>query len=313
MSNEIRVTVENFARAETDRMFADLARSAGGSNRWRHNREPSRLDEQTVIRQNRDTLYSFLVADISGGGTVTVPDAEGRYLSVMIVNEDHYINRVIHSAGDYQLTVRKCETPWVLVAARILVDPSDPADVSAVNALQDQLGFVSGHGAEFEAPAYDAGSLRDVRGALLELSRHTNGFARAFGRRGQVDPVKHLIGTAAGWGGLPDDEAAYHSVEPRLPVGDYELTVGEVPVDAFWSITVYNEDGYLEPNPAGICSVNSVSAVAGDDGSVTVRFGPGEQPNTIPIMDGWNYTVRMYRPRPQISDGSWTFPALELP
>jgi hypothetical protein len=28
-------------------------------------------------------------------------------------------------------------------------------------------------------------------------------------------------------------------------------------------------------------------------------------------MEGWNYTVRMYRPGPEILDGSWTFPALD--
>ena len=45
-----------------------------------------------------------------------------------------------------------------------------------------------------------------------------------------------------------------------------------------------------------------------DDGSVTVRFGDDDEPNTIGIMDGWNYAVRLYRPRPEILDGSWTFP-----
>jgi hypothetical protein len=49
---------------------------------------------------NRDTLYSILVADISEGATLTVPDSAGRYLSVMIVNQDHYINKVFHDPGD---------------------------------------------------------------------------------------------------------------------------------------------------------------------------------------------------------------------
>ena len=31
----------------------------------------------------------------------------------------------------------------------------------------------------------------------------------------------------------------------------------------------------------------------------------------IPIMDGWNYVVRLYRPRAEILDGSWTFPSIE--
>ena len=46
------------------------------------------------------------------------------------------------------------------------------------------------------------------------------------------------------------------------------------------------------------------------DGSVTVHFGGCDdgRPNCIPIMDGWNYLVRMYRPRPEVLDGSYRFP-----
>lgn len=310
MSEAIRVGVENFARAETDRMFTDIAAAAGGTNRWRHNREPSPLDEQTVIRQNRDTLYSFAIVDISNGATLTVPDSAGRYISVMIVNQDHFINRVFHSAGDFALTVDEFDTPWVMVAARILVDPSDPADLSSVNALQDQLVLTVNQPRDFRSPSYEAQSFGEVRTALLDLSRHMRGFSHAFGTRSEVNPVKHLIGTASGWGGLPDREASYESIEPGLPVGNYEITVRDVPVDAFWSISVYNKDGFFEQNDRDMYIVNSVTAVKNDDGSTTVRFGSGDAPNTIPIMDGWNYTVRLYRPREEILDGTWTFPSL---
>ena len=310
MSEAIRVGVENFARAETDRMFTDIAAAAGGTNRWRHNREPSPLDEQTVIRQNRDTLYSFAIVDISNGATLTVPDSAGRYISVMIVNQDHFINRVFHSAGDFAPTVDEFDTPWVMVAARILVDPSDSADLSSVNALQDQLVLTVNQPRDFHSPSYEAQSFGEVRTALLDLSRHMRGFAHAFGTRSEVNPVKHLIGTASGWGGLPDREASYESIEPGLPVGNYEITVRDVPVDAFWSISVYNKDGFFEQNDRDMYIVNSVTAVKNDDGSTTVRFGSGDAPNTIPIMDGWNYTVRLYRPRDEILDGTWTFPSL---
>lgn len=310
MSEAIRVGVENFARAETDRMFNEIAAAAGGTNRWRHNREPSPLNEQTVIRQNRDTLYSFAIVDISAGATLTIPDSAGRYISVMIVNQDHYINRVLHSAGDFALTVDEFDTPWVMVAARILVDPGDPADLDTVNALQDQLALTVNQPRDFHSPSYEAQSFGEVRTALLDLNRHMHGFSHAFGTRSAVDPVKHLIGTASGWGGLPDTEASYESVEPGLPVGDYEITVRDVPVDAFWSISVYNKDGFFEQNDREMYIVNSVTAVKNDDDSTTIRFGSRDAPNTIPIMDGWNYTVRLYRPRAEILNGTWTFPSL---
>jgi hypothetical protein len=161
-----------------------------------------------------------------------------------------------------------------------------------------------------------------TRQALLELARGGPGFqlarggldsAHAFGRWAEVDPNRHRIVTAAGWGGLPEYEAKYVVVCRGLPVGEYALTVKDVPVDAFWSISVYNADGFFEPNERNAYSVNDITAVPNEDGSATVHFGgcADERPNCLPIMEGWNYTVRLYRPRPEILDGSWTFPSLE--
>jgi len=133
------VNVDNFARAETDRMFAALQQQGGGVNVLHHHREPATLDEQPVIRQNRDTLYSSAVVDISGGANLTLPDSGGRYLSVMVVNEDHYINRILHEPGTHGLTVDEFDTDYVLVAARTLVDPNDPAYLPKADALNDRM------------------------------------------------------------------------------------------------------------------------------------------------------------------------------
>jgi hypothetical protein len=306
------VDVDNFARAESDRMFAAVASEAGGVNRINHNRTPTPVEHQPVIRMNRDTLYSAAIVDISDGAALTIPDGGDRYVSVMVVNEDHYVNRVFHDAGTHNLTVAEFDTPWVAVAARILVDPADEDDVAAVNALQDGLALEAGSAKPFAPPDYEPASLDATRQALLALARGLSGFDHAFGAKADVDPVRHLLATAAGWGGLPDREARYVGVEPGLPVGAYRLTVHDVPVDGFWSVSVYNADGYFEPNARGAYSVNNLTAVRNDDGSVTVHFGgDGDLPNLLPIVDGWNYTVRLYRPRPEILDGSWTFPALE--
>ena len=113
--------------------------------------------------------------------------------------------------------------------------------------------------------------------------------------------------------GSPTPRPPTSASTPGLPVGEYELTVGaDVPVDGFWSISVYNADGFFEPNERDAYSVNSITAARNDDGSVTVRFGGDGDPtrNSLPITDGWNYLVRLYRPRPEILDGAWTFPAL---
>ena len=308
------MNVDNFSRAETDRMFAGLQRDAGGVNKLSHNRVPASVDHQTVIRMNRDTLYSFAVVDLTAGATVTVPEHGDRYVSVMIVNEDHYVNEVIHDAGSYDLTMDRHDTPYVAVAARVLVDPNDPDDVERVAAVQDRFGLTAGSAQPFAMPDYDQASFDHTRTALLTLAGGLSATDRMFGTEADVDPARHLLGTAAGWGGLPTTEATYIGTNPGLPVGQYELRVpDDVPVDAFWSISVYNADGYFEPNPVGVYSVNSITGARDPDGSITVRFGDHgtDSPNQIPLTEGWNYLVRLYRPRPEILDGTWSFPRLD--
>ncbi len=306
----IHVNVDNFVRAETDRMFGDLSAVAGGTNRWFHSRQPTPIEAQTVIRMNRDTLYSLAIVEMSGPVEVVVPDAGGRYLSVMVVDRDHHINEIIHSPGTHELSPDLHRTEFIAVGARLLVDPSDPDDLAAVNSLQDALELRAGDPGSFPMPEYDAESMDTTRKALLRLAAGIDGFDRTFGAVGNVDPVRHLIGTAAGWGGLPESEAYYLNCDPGLAVGDYELRVADVPVDAFWSISMYDRDGHFAANDLGAYSVNDITAVKDADGAVTVRFGGGEPTgdNFLPINEGWNYVVRLYRPRAEVLDGTWSFP-----
>ena len=131
-------------------------------------------------------------------------------------------------------------------------------------------------------------------------------------RRDQVDPVRFIVGVAAGWGANPEKEAKYLNVTPKENDGKtvYRLTVRDVPVDGFWSISVYNAKGYFEPNDRNAYAVNNLTAKKDADGSVTIQFGgcDGTAANCLPIIPGWSYIVRMYRPRPEILEGKWMFP-----
>jgi hypothetical protein len=151
-----------------------------------------------------------------------------------------------------------------------------------------------------------------VRDALLVLATTIPDFKGAFGTKAEVDPVRHLIGTAAGWGGNPDKDATYLNVTPAKNDGTtiYKLSVKDVPVEAFWSVSLYNAEGYYEKNPYDAYSINSITGKKNADGSIAIQFGgcDGKIPNCLPIMKGWNYTVRLYRPRPEILNGNWKFP-----
>ena len=137
-----------------------------------------------------------------------------------------------------------------MAAIRILVDPNDPKDVGQVNALQDEVKVEQPDGpGKFDVPNWDAASQKKVRDALVVLGATLPDWRHAAGRRNEVDPVRHLIVTATGWGLNPDKDAIYLNVTPSKNDGTtiYKLNVKDVPVDGFWSISLYNAEGYFEP------------------------------------------------------------------
>ena len=76
-------------------------------------------------------------------------------------------------------------------------------------------------------PDYDQDSFDNTRQAVLTLAAGVSSADTMFGTKADVNPVHHLLGTAAGWGGLPAKEATYLVVNAGLPVGRYELHVGD--------------------------------------------------------------------------------------
>jgi len=310
------VSPANFTRAESDTYLAKQAEDAGGLGKMLHRREPASIDNQTVIRLNRDTLYSAAVFDLDAGPvTITLPDAGDRFQSLMVVNQDHFA-WTEYGAGAHTFDRQKVGTRYALVGIRTLVNPADAGDVEAVHRLQDAITVAQPGGpGKLELPRWDSVSQGKVRDALLALAATSPGFRHAFGLAGQVDPVAHLMATAAGWGGNPDKDATYLGVAPPNNDGKavYRLRVKDVPVDAFWSVSVYNAKGYFEKNALDAYSLNNLTALKDPDGAVTIQFGgcDGKVPNCLPTMPGWNYTVRLYRPQQAILDGSWTFPAAE--
>ena len=137
-----------------------------------------------------------------------------------------------------------------------------------------------------------------------------------FGTPAQTHPTSHLIGAAIAWGGSFEADALYLFSSPEKNDGrtTYKLHLGDVPVDGFWSISVYNAQGYFQKNPYDSYSINSLTALKNNDGSTDIQFGGchSENKNCLSIMPGWNYLVRFYLPRKKILNQSWRFPDPEL-
>jgi hypothetical protein len=293
----VPVTVDNFIRAESDLYFGHALDEAGGRGKLYHHREPMPIDRQSVIRANRDTLYSPAVFDLDAGPvTIELPDTGKRFRSMQVINEDHYVvGDVVYAAGRYTYDRAKVGTRYVLVALRTLVDPGDAGDLQQVHALQDATKIEQKGQGRFEVPNWDPASQRKVREALLVLASTLPDFRGAFGAKGEVDPVRRLLGAAAAWGGNPEKEATYLNVTPARNDGTtiHRLTVTDVPVDGFWSVSVYSAAGYFQKNDANAYIVNNGTAKKDANGAISIQFGgcDGKAPNCLPIVPGWNYTV----------------------
>jgi hypothetical protein len=307
------VTMDNFARAESDNYFAGFVKE-GAFGKFKHNRELADVNDQTVVRLNRDTLYSFGVFDLNAGPvTVNLPDAKGRFMSLLLISEDHYNPATYYDAGPHTITRQQVGTRYVALAVRTFVDPANPADLQAAHAAQDGIRVEQPGGpGKFDIPVWDQTSLAAVRNELKKEAVGMTDMSKAFGTAREVDPRQHLMATAAGWGGNPARDALYVPGEPQTDDGKqvYRLTVKDVPVDGFWSITVYNKAGFMVPNPQNAYSLNNITAKKDANGTYNIQFGGcgiGVS-NCLPIMPGWNYLVRLYRPRPEILDKRWKFP-----
>ncbi|MEE4382600.1 MAG: DUF1254 domain-containing protein [Pseudomonadales bacterium] len=311
-----RVTVDNFARAETDRTMTDYV-ALGAFGMFYHIRKPTPIDAQDVVRMNLDTLYSFGVFDLSSPVTITLPDSGERFMSALIINQDHSMLPVEYAPREFTITHEQMGTRYVIVILRTFMDSLDPDDVAAANTLQDRVKVSQAERGEFDVPAWDKASLLRIRGALAVLASTVSDTSNMFGDKNRIDRLDHLMGTAAGWGGNPKEAAMYFQLSPARNDGDtaYSVTLDDVPLkgNGFWSITVYGEDNYMKANDLGVNALNNVTAERNADGTITINAGGCDDGriNCIPITPGWNYVARTYLPGEEILSGKWVFPEMQ--
>jgi len=114
-------------------------------------------------------------------------------------------------------------------------------------------------------PNWDKALQDKVRDALLTLATTMADYSGAFGDKGEVNPVKYLIGSASGWGGNPQKDAMYVNVTPEKNDGKtaYTLNVKNVPFDGFWYISLYNAKGFFVKNKFNAYSINNITGKKG--------------------------------------------------
>jgi len=312
------VTVDTFVRAETDRTMAAYA-AQGGFGKFLHIRQPTPIDKQDVIRMNRDTLYSIGVFDLSNPTTITLPDGNGRYLSALIVNQDHSMLPMEYAPTEIVLTEDLVGTRYVTVILRTFINADDPADIETANTLQDAVSVAQDDPGVFEVPDWDLEQVETLRKAINVLAATKTDTSGFFGNKNELNPIDHLLGTAFGWGGNPPKATIYVNVAPKQNDGQTPHTMAitdKVPLEegGFVSITMYNAEGYMQENDLKAYSFNNVTGKRNEDGTVTINAGGCEdgRVNCLPITEGWNYIVRLYKPGPEILSGEYQFPTFEV-
>ena len=91
------------------------------------------------------------------------------------------------------------------------------------------------------------------------------------------------------------------------------------PVNAFWSLTMYDPESYLVPNAIDRFAVGDRSGLTyADDGSLTLhiqaeRPDPAQEANWLPApqQGAFKVALRLYSPKPDVAQGSWQPPPIE--
>lgn len=303
------VTANTFVRAETDRMFQDIAKQAGAVNTFYHFRSLTPLDKQTVIRMNKDVLYSMAVVDTEGGATITVPEIpDGRYASVYLADNDHYVPFVIYEPGTHVLPT---DTKYLGLGLRIQIfDPEDVEERKFVNALQDQFVVTANSADLLPAFEWDTQSLDVLRAQYEKDSAKYSSWKGMQGPRGKVNEDIRHIAAAAAWGLFPEWDATYLNYNGGHDDKVCHTATYEIPENkAFWSITVYGSDGYMKHENN---IVNASNVDLNSDGTFTVFYGSkeacGDKPNRADVAAGWNFLMRVYRPGPSVLSEKYTVP-----
>jgi hypothetical protein len=184
-----------------------------------------------------------------------------------------------------------------------------PYDVSGFSAAQRRgIAEVPGRVQQGMTDAFDSG----------EASYVSNGWRvppMDIGDYGTEYPLRAVIAREGLGANLPED-AVYASTsvdndgEPLIGGRRYAIDLpADMPVNAFWSITAYDERGNLLPGDARTLSVSG-QAGTGPRRILVSSSRPDEADGwlRIPASGNFRLLMRLYWPEPEVLNNQWTYP-----
>ena len=317
-SRPTEITASNYAIAETEVILSEYvqkiskATCSGGVGVFRHLRTAMDPADRTIVRPNFDTLYSFAVLDLKNPATIVMPKTD-RLMILSIVSGEHYMPLVVSEPGSYSITEELVGTRYAFSIIRTQVNMNDANDIKKVASVQDKVEIIQSKKGEFvQTKNWDKDERLSMRSEYLKKQKEKGVTSKdMFGKKGEVSPENRNIGVAYGWGGLPEKAAVYPVIPIPSSSSEMVLTLKDVPIadNAFWSVTIYDKDGFVQGENFNI---NSSFAKQQSKGDYELHFGINSaQENFLEIYPGSNATLRIYSPQKPYFDGSWKVPTLK--
>ncbi len=312
------VTEKNFAYAVLD-IAMNQEMKLGANNQFYHHRLPMEIDKQPAVLMNRDTLYSFAIIDASHGAKIHVPQGDGRYVSVHVMEHDHTTKNVFYGAGDYEIKPNST-TQFVVINIRTQVNPNDPADIKAANNLQNQyqITFPKGYTPKtFKMTDWNLQELKALKEKYAKIA-DTRGLTKTMGARGAYPQEDVNVGAAVATGLLPDQDAwysfkTYDVKKSQCYSATYQVPEMTNPKLGFYSMTIYGDDLYLHTEEGS--SLSNHEIIPNKDGKTfTLHFGSKASCGTdaqnilTAPTDNWTLAFRVYSPGKSVQNNEYKLP-----
>lgn len=309
------VTLDNYVEAMSDIYFSQVVDKVG-TNKIFHSRHTKTVATQMIIRENRDTLYSYAVVDVRKGASITLP-ASSVYMSVLVLDYRTHTVRDLHSkdVGTFQafpdrkrvvqITPEAAGSDYIYLLFRTRSDGSAKGDAYA-NSRQDLVRIEAGSNIPWQPQGFDEAQRDRITASYIpRLAEVVKlGSDKGYNERGAVTRDHQNFYAAIGWGGQLEKYATYGTT-PELRSYSGKCAIATVtPPDVnrerggFWSYQVYGLDGRLHSNNS---TLNDENTVLNDDATVTLRFGTEKACGTnINRADkneeGFSVVTRIYNP-----------------